>query len=145
MRLIFLMNGNQRQKTKPGLSPHLAELIEAADRKIKNYLLRQHLLLWHPISTAPDNHDLELKVLDGGSSVVLPFPCRRTNAGGWINADLETGVDIRPTNWRPWQKATARSPRSETKVGFRPQNEQRRTNTRHGTAARELRKANRKS
>jgi len=52
--------------------------------------LRQHLSLWHPISTAPNNHDLELKVLDGASPVVLPFPCRRTNAGAWINADLET-------------------------------------------------------
>src|SRR6516162_1971633 len=51
----------------------------------------------HPISTAPNNHDLELKVLDGASPVVLPFPCRRTNAGAWINADLETGIDIQPT------------------------------------------------
>ena len=54
---------------------------EVADRKIKDYLLRQHLSLWHPISTAPNNHDLELKVLDGASPVVLPFPCPRTNAG----------------------------------------------------------------
>jgi hypothetical protein len=78
--------------------------------KIKDYLLRQHLSLWHPISTAPNNHDLELKVLDGASSVALPFPCRRTNAGEWINADLETGIDIQPTKWRPWQKAKARNP-----------------------------------
>ena len=42
-------------------SPHLAETIEAMDRKIKDYLLRQHLSLWQPISTAPNNHDLELK------------------------------------------------------------------------------------
>src|SRR5262249_11270064 len=76
-------------------SRHLAEAIEAADRKIKDYLLRLHLSLWHPISTAPANHDLELKLLDGASTIILPFPCRRTNAGEWINADLETSINIR--------------------------------------------------
>jgi hypothetical protein len=101
------MNAKKQQKFKPGSWSHLAEMIEAANRTIKDYLLRQHLSLWHPISTAPNNHDLELKVLDGGSSLVLPFPCRRTNAGEWINADLEAAIDIRPTKWRPWQKAKA--------------------------------------
>ena len=110
MGLMALMNTKRQQKLKPGLSPHLAEMIESWDRKFKDYLLRQHLSLWHPISTAPDNHDLEVKVPDGGSSVVLPFPCRRTNAGKWINADLEAAIDIRPTKWRPWQKAKAHKP-----------------------------------
>jgi hypothetical protein len=107
----------------------LAEAIEAADREIKDYLLRLHLSLWHPISTAPTNHDLELKVLDGESSVVLPFPCKRTNGGKWINADLETGIDIRPTKWRPWQKAKAHKPGLEIRAGLPHQNEQRRNNT----------------
>jgi len=93
MRLMAFMNPKTQPKIEPGSPPHLAEVIEAADRKIKDYLLRQHLSLWHPISTAPNNQDLELKVLDGVSSVVLPFPCRRTNAGDWINADLETRGD----------------------------------------------------
>jgi hypothetical protein len=85
--------------------------------------LRQSL--WHPISTAPNNHDLELKVLDGGSSVVLTFPCGRTNAGEWINADLEAAIDIRPTKWRPWQKAKARKPQFSTGRDF-PHNSGRR-------------------
>jgi hypothetical protein len=84
------MNAKKPQKFEP-------EVIEAANRTFKDYLLRQHLSLWHPISTAPNNHDLELKVLDGGSLVVLPFPCRRMNSGEWINADLEAAIGIRPT------------------------------------------------
>lgn len=79
--------------------------MKTMDRAIHDYLLRQHLSLWHPISTAPDNHDLELTVLDGVSSTVLPFPCRRTNAGQWINTDLRTSIHIQPVKWRPWQKA----------------------------------------
>ena len=110
MRLIASMSAKRQQKPERGSSPQLVEIIEVLDRKIQDYLLRQHLSLWHPISTAPNNHDLELKVLDGASSVALPFPCRRTNAGEWINADLETAIDIQPTKWRPWQTAKARKP-----------------------------------
>jgi len=118
MRLMAFMNTKNRQKLGPGSSPHLVEMIEARDCKIKDYLLRVHLSLWHPISTAPNNHDLELKVLDGTSSVLLPFPCRRTNAGDRINNDLETGINIQPTEWRPWPKAKARKPRLAKPTAF---------------------------
>jgi hypothetical protein len=64
MRLMAFMNA----KLDPDSSPHLAETIEVADRKIEDYLLRQHLSLWHPIATAPNNYDLELIVLDGASA-----------------------------------------------------------------------------
>jgi hypothetical protein len=112
MRLMGSMNAKKQQKNEPAPSPHSVEVIEAVDRKMKDYLLLQYLSLWHPISTAPNNHDLELKVLEGTSSVILPFPCKQTNAGEWLNADLETGIDIQPIKWRPWQKAKAlRSPR----------------------------------
>ncbi len=94
MRLMAFMNAKKQQEFEPDSGSPLAEMIEAANRTIKDYLLRQHLSLWHPISTAPNNHDLELKVLDGGSLVVLPFPCRRSNTGEWINADLEADIDI---------------------------------------------------
>lgn len=112
------MNAKKPQKFEPGSWSHMADAIEAANRTFKDYLFRQHLSLWHPISTVPNNHDLELKVLDGGSSVVLPFPCRRTNSGEWINADLEAAIDIRPTKWRPWQKAKGRTPQSSTGRDF---------------------------
>ena len=96
MRLMAFMNAEKQRRRKSSSSRHPAE-VEDADRKIKDYLLRLHLSLWHPISTAPTNHDLELKVLDRASSIILPFPCRRTTAG---DADLETSIDIRPTKWR---------------------------------------------
>jgi hypothetical protein len=50
------MNAGNDQKLEPDSSPYLGDVMEAADRKIKDYLLRQHLSLWHPISTSPDNH-----------------------------------------------------------------------------------------
>jgi hypothetical protein len=107
VRLMAFMNAKEQQSLEPGSRSHLVEVIEAADRSIKDYLFRQHLSAWHPISTAPNNHDLELKVLDGGSSVVLPFPCRRTNAGEWVNTISAAGIEIQPTKWRPWQRKSA--------------------------------------
>ena len=97
------MNAKKPQKFEPGSRSHLAEVIEAANRTIKDYLFRQHCRSGN---------------LDGGSLVVLPFPCRRTNAGEWINADLEAPIDIRPTKWRPWQKAKARKPQFSTGRDF---------------------------
>src|SRR6516162_6854810 len=120
MRLMIFMN--TKQQVDPSASPYLVEAIEVADRKIKDYLLRQHLSLWHPISTAPKNHHLELKVLGGALPVVLPFPCRRTNAGEWIKADLATGIDIPPTKWRPSPKARVREPRLGAESNLPPQN-----------------------
>jgi len=129
IRLMALMNTNKQQKLKSRSSSHLVEMIEALDCKIHDYLLRQHLSLWHPISTAPNNQDLELIVLDGASSVILPFPCRRTNTGEWINIDLGTGIDIQPTKWRPWQKAKARKSGLGTASGLPHQNERRWSDT----------------
>jgi hypothetical protein len=128
---MLSMKSDNDQKPEPGSAPHLVEMIEAVDRRFHDYLLRQHLSLWHPISTAPNNHDLELIVLDGASSVVLPFPCQRTNTGEWINTDLETGIHVQPTKWRPWQKAKAPKPTLGNGSGFphTKQNERRWSDT----------------
>lgn len=80
---------------------------EAALGNIRQSLLRRHLAHWHPISTAPSNQNLELRVIDRRRTMRLSFPCRRTNAGIWINADLRTGLRIEPIAWRRWQKAEA--------------------------------------
>jgi len=40
------MNAKKPQKFEPGSRSHLAEVIEAANRTIKDYLFRQHLSLW---------------------------------------------------------------------------------------------------
>src|SRR5437588_11516878 len=90
------------QLTSPG------EIIEAAVCSIRKYLLRRYL--WRPISTAPHNQDLELRVVDEDTSATISFPCRRTNAGVWINADLGTRLQIEPIAWRLWQKARSLQP-----------------------------------
>ncbi len=56
---------------------------------------------WHPISTAPFNRDLELRVAGSSGPRSIPFPCRR-EADGWINADLGVRIELDPVEWRPW-------------------------------------------
>jgi len=68
--------------------------------------------MWHPISTAPFDRDLELGVADSDGVRAIPFPCRRV-LGGWIKAETDTGVAVRPTHWREWStdESVACSPR----------------------------------
>jgi hypothetical protein len=58
---------------------------------------------WRPISTAPCNRDVELRVTKGTAISALEFPCQQTNAGDWINGDLRTLIRIQPVEWRIWQ------------------------------------------
>ena len=72
--------------------------------------------MWHPISTAPFDRDLELGVADSDGVRAIPFPCRRV-LGGWIKAETETRVDcVRrigasglPTGARPARRETLRA------------------------------------
>src|ERR1700730_5171362 len=57
---------------------------------------------WHPISTAPCNRGVELRVREGTAISTLEFPCRQTNAGDWINCDFGTPINIKPVEWRAW-------------------------------------------
>lgn len=61
-----------------------------------------HFNSWHPISTAPYNQELELRIRDNGQIVTLQFPCLRTNEEAWINVDLGTQIRIEPVEWRAW-------------------------------------------
>lgn len=65
-------------------------------------------LVWHPISTAPFDRDLQLAVLDPEGAHALVFPCRRI-LGGWVDAEKRTKIDVRPTHWRPWDGALTQS------------------------------------
>jgi hypothetical protein len=65
---------------------------------------------WHPISTAPCNRGVELRVREGTAISTLEFPCRQTNAGGWINCDFGTPINIQPVEWRAWQHGHAPQP-----------------------------------
>jgi hypothetical protein len=68
---------------------------------------------WHPISTAPCNRDVELRVAEGTAISTLEFPCKQTNAGDWINSDFGTPIRIRPVEWRAWRYAHSLQPQPQ--------------------------------
>jgi hypothetical protein len=57
--------------------------------------------MWHPVSTAPFDCDLELAIVDDSGVRTLAFPCRRV-LGGWIKAEGERWIEFHPTHWREW-------------------------------------------
>jgi len=62
--------------------------------------------MWHVISSAPFDRDLELALVDANGVHAIFFPCRRV-VGGWIKAEMKTPINVRPTHWRDWAKANA--------------------------------------
>jgi len=58
-------------------------------------------IMWHPVLTAPFDRDLELATIDDTGVCAIIFPCRRV-LGGWIKADSERWINVRPTHWREW-------------------------------------------
>jgi hypothetical protein len=59
--------------------------------------------MWHSISTAPFDRDLELAVIDDEGPHPLVFACRRIPSG-WMNALTRERVDVWPTHWRLWDQ-----------------------------------------
>jgi len=57
--------------------------------------------MWHRVSTAPFDCDLELAVIDATGIRTVAFPCRRV-LGGWIKAESKRSIKLRPTHWREW-------------------------------------------
>ena len=92
------------------LLPSVDLAVKNANRVIHDFALHVHLRHWHPISTAPCNQDLELRVAEGGAILTLEFPCRQTNAGDWIDVDLGTRTAIKPVEWRVWQHSKSPQP-----------------------------------
>ena len=76
---------------------------------IQQVLLDRKFSRWRPISTAPYNRDLELR-LEKGGGMTAPFPCRHLNGGEWINVDLGTRMRMRPISWRIWRKSDLPQP-----------------------------------
>ena len=68
--------------------------------------------MWHPISNAPFDRDLELGVADSQSVRIIPFPCRRI-LGGWIKAETKTRIDVCPTHGASGLPTVARPARRE--------------------------------
>jgi hypothetical protein len=61
---------------------------------------------WHPISTAPLEQDLEVRLADPFGRYVLLFPCRLVPGQGWINSWLETPLPADPIDWRNWDESS---------------------------------------
>ncbi|MGB7781648.1 MAG: hypothetical protein WCF86_09070, partial [Pseudolabrys sp.] len=61
--------------------------------------------MWHPIFTAPFDHDLELAVIDANGTRSICCPCRRV-LGGWIKSETKRPIEVRPTHWRDWAKTS---------------------------------------
>jgi nucleotide-binding universal stress UspA family protein len=99
------------KRSEDDLPSAVAHVIENVEHKISDIALGFHLAHWHPISTAPCNQSLELRVADGDDMVTVQFPCRRTNDNEWINADLGTQVHLQPVQWRIWQHSKPAHPR----------------------------------
>ena len=108
------------RKPESELPSQLEDMISGVDHNIHDAALHWHWSHWHPISTAPCNRDLEVRVVEGSETGTLPFPCRHLNAGEWINADLGTRILIAPTEWRVWQHGQSPHPhRTAIRVGDR--------------------------
>jgi hypothetical protein len=94
--------------TKDWLENHLPtsfeDVVKDAETAIHDVALHVHLSHWHPISTAPCNQELELRIAENEKILALEFPCLQTNAGAWINVDLGSEIKIQPVEWRVWQR-----------------------------------------
>jgi hypothetical protein len=62
---------------------------------------------WQPVSSAPFDRDLEVRLSDGLGRYSLLYPCRLVADKGWVNALSGTALAAGPIEWRDWrEKAT---------------------------------------
>jgi hypothetical protein len=92
------------------LPPRVEHAVKDADKAIHDIARHIHQSHWHPISTAPCNQELELRISENGKIVTLKFPCLQTNAGAWINVDLGSQIDLQAVEWRVWQRKKSPEP-----------------------------------
>jgi hypothetical protein len=62
---------------------------------------RQNFPMWHPISIAPFDRNLELAIIDSSGVNAFFLPCCRI-LWGWCDAKTRRRVDVKPTHWREW-------------------------------------------
>lgn len=92
----------------------IKRVISVAVAKTINFFTQnERLSHWRPISTAPFNQELELRIAEDGSISTLEIPCLQTNEGVWIDVDLGTEIHINPVEWRVWLHGA--SPRAHHK------------------------------
>ncbi|WP_342587266.1 hypothetical protein [Mesorhizobium helmanticense] len=69
--------------------------------------------MWKPILSAPSGRDLELAVFDEDGEHALVFACVK-DLKGWRNAVTGARVDISPTHWRDWSRASIQANERKT-------------------------------
>jgi hypothetical protein len=92
------------------LPSNIEHAVKDADKAVHDVVQHVHLSHWHPISTAPCNQELELRISEDGNIVTLNFPCLQTNSGAWINVDLGSQIEFQAVEWRVWQKKKSPDP-----------------------------------
>ena len=91
--------------------------VEKANDAAHAAIAHRHPSHWRSASTAPHNQDLELRIAEDGATSALPFPCRQTNAGEWINVDLGVPLHIQPVEWRAWLQSKSPDPHQSSIFG----------------------------
>jgi hypothetical protein len=59
---------------------------------------------WQPITTAPVERELKVRLQDSVGRYALLFPCRLIPGQGWINSWLETPLAADPVDWQNWDQ-----------------------------------------
>jgi hypothetical protein len=96
------MHAASRDRFLPPRSPSSAPVLIRI--KVRGSRTVHEARVWQPIATAPFDRELELAVIDTDGPHALVFPCRRV-LDGWIKAETQERIDVRPTHWRPWGEA----------------------------------------
>ena len=60
---------------------------------------------WQRVAVAPFDRDLELAVIGAKGIHPIAFPCRRILTG-WIDCESRERLDVQPTHWREWVRAS---------------------------------------
>jgi len=111
--------------------PGLATMPGAARRK--HLLSRHHVLgsgllrmsrsridlYWTSIETAPPDVALQVRVSDGSSDYLLPYPCKLMPAG-WVNAATGSPLAVRATYWKLFVETVPRSKATRRKTAPAP-------------------------
>jgi hypothetical protein len=104
------MSKDWLERIESHLPSSIEHAVKDADKAAHEFAQHIHLSHWHPISTAPYNQELELRINENGEIATLEFPCLHTNEEAWINVDLGTELKIKPVEWRAWQRKKSPEP-----------------------------------
>ena len=100
----LIMSKNWLENVESHLPSSIEHAVKDTDKAVRDLVQNVHLSHWHPISTAPCNQELELRISEDGRIITLNFPCLQTNSGAWINVDLGSQIVFQAVEWRVWQR-----------------------------------------